>query len=273
MPRTTPIGMSAVHRLFGLWTLLILLFLYLPITLLVIYSFNSSRLNIVWQGFTLDWYRQLCHNQPLIGSLYNSLIIAAVTTVLSVFLGTAAAWLLYRYRLPMGKTILSLIYVPIVIPEVVMGVSLLILFATLSRNLGLPLKLGFTTVILSHVTFCFPFVMVTVAARLAGIDPSLEEAAMDLGATPWRAFALVIVPYLLPAIISGALMAFTLSMDELIVTYFTTGPQSITLPLKIFGMAKVGLNPMLNAVSALFIVGTALLMTAAEYLRRPKETP
>ena len=278
MPRTAPIGMSLIHRLFGLWTFFILLFLYLPIALLVVYSFNSSRLNIVWQGFTLDWYRQLCHNQPLIGSLYNSLIIATYTTVLSVFLGTAAAWLLYRYRLPMGKTVLSLIYVPIVIPEVVMGVSLLILFATFNRlmtsaGLGSPLKLGFTTVILSHVTFCFPFVMVTVAARLAGIDPALEEAAMDLGATPWRAFALVIVPYLLPAIISGALMAFTLSMDELIVTYFTTGPQSITLPLKIFGMAKVGLNPMLNAVSALFIVGTALLMTAAEYLRRPKENP
>jgi len=276
MPRTAPIGMSLVHRLFGLWTLIVLIFLYLPITLLVIYSFNASRLNIVWTGFTLDWYRQLWHNQPLIDSLNNSLIIAAYTTVLSVLLGTAAAWLLYRYRLPMGKTVLSLIYVPIVIPEVVMGVSLLILFATVnhamtSGGLPAPLRLGFLTVILSHVTFCFPFVMVTVQARLAGIDPSLEEAAMDLGATPWRAFWLVIVPYLLPAIISGALMAFTLSMDELIVTYFTTGPQSITLPIKIFGMAKVGLNPMLNAVSALFIVGTALLIAAAEYLRRPKE--
>jgi spermidine/putrescine transport system permease protein len=271
--RTAPIGMSLLHRLFGLWTALILSFLYLPITLLVIYSFNASRLNIVWQGFTFDWYRQLFNNKPLIDSLNNSLIIASITTLLSVLLGTAAAWLLYRYRLPMGKTILSLIYIPIVIPEIIMGVSLLILFATLSRNLGLPLKLGFLTVILSHVTFCFPFVMVTIQARLAGIDPSLEEAAMDLGATPWRAFWLVILPYLLPAIISGALMSFTLSMDELIVTYFTTGPQSITLPIKVFGMAKVGLNPMLNAVSAVFIVGTALLIAAAEYLRRPKETP
>ena len=271
--RTAPIGMSLLHRLFGLWTALILLFLYLPITLLVIYSFNASRLNIVWQGFTFDWYHQLFNNKPLIDSLNNSLIIASITTLLSVLLGTAAAWLLYRYRLPMGKTILSLIYIPIVIPEVIMGVSLLILFATLSRNLGLPLKLGFLTVILSHVTFCFPFVMVTIQARLAGIDPSLEEAAMDLGATPWHAFWLVILPYLLPAIISGALMSFTLSMDELIVTYFTTGPQSITLPIKVFGMAKVGLNPMLNAVSAVFIVGTALLIAAAEYLRRPKENP
>jgi spermidine/putrescine transport system permease protein len=271
--RTAPIGMSLLHRLFGLWTALILLFLYLPITLLIIYSFNASRLNIVWLGFTFDWYRQLFNNKPLIDSLNNSLIIASITTLLSVLLGTAAAWLLYRYRLPMGRTILSLIYIPIVIPEVIMGVSLLILFATLSRNLGLPLKLGFLTVILSHVTFCFPFVMVTIQARLAGIDPSLEEAAMDLGATPWRAFWLVILPYLLPAIISGALMSFTLSMDELIVTYFTTGPQSITLPIKVFGMAKVGLNPMLNAVSAVFIVGTALLIAAAEYLRRPTENP
>ena len=269
MARSTPAGMSVLHRLFGGWTVAVLTFLYLPIVLLVVYSFNASRLNITWQGFTLQWYRALWHNDPLIDSLNNSLIIAAITTVISVILGTAAAWVLDRYRFPLGRAVVGLIYVPIIIPEVIMGISLLILFAIVSQHV--PLGLGFTTVILSHVTFCFPFVMVAVQARLAGLDPSLEEAAMDLGATPMRAFFRVIVPYLLPAIISGALMAFTLSMDELIVTYFTTGPRSVTLPIKVFGMAKVGLNPMLNAISAIFIAGTALLIGVAEYLRSPRQ--
>ena len=149
-----------------------------------------------------------------------------------------------------------------VIPEILMGVSLLIFFATAH------VTLGFATVIISHVTFCFPFVLVAVQARLAGLDPSLEEAAMDLGATPFQAFRLVVVPYLMPAIISGALMSFTLSMDELIVTYFTYGPSSVTLPIKIFGEVKKGLNPMLNAISAIFIVATAVLVVIANSINR-----
>jgi spermidine/putrescine transport system permease protein len=188
-----------------------------------------------------------------------------VVTVLSVLLGTAGAWLSYRYRFPLGRPILSLIYLPILMPDVIMGISLLILFSVVFKFV--PLKLGFTTLILSHVTFCFPFVMVAMAARLNGLDPSLEEAAMDLGATPARAFALVVLPYLWPALVSGALMSFTLSMDELIVSSFTHGPESVTLPIVIFGMARVGLNPMLNAVSAVFIVATAALMGFAEYLK------
>src|SRR5262249_40606540 len=151
--------------------------------------------------------------------------------------GTGGAWLCYRYRFQFLRSIRAMILVPMLIPEIIMGISLLIVF-TMAR-----MELGFTTVIISHVTFCFPFVMVAIEARLSGLDPSLEEAAMDLGATPMQAFVKIIVPYLLPAIISGALMSFTLSLDELIVTYFTTGPQSATLPIKIFGMAKVGLDP------------------------------
>jgi len=149
-----------------------------------------------------------------------------------------------------------------IIPEIIMGISLLVFFKTVD------VELGFTTVIISHVTFCFPFVLIAVQARLAGLDPSLEEAAMDLGATPLKAFRLVMVPYLLPAIVSGALMSFTLSLDELIVTYFTRGPRSETLPIKVFGMAKVGLNPMLNTISTVFIVLTALLVIVAESLNR-----
>jgi spermidine/putrescine transport system permease protein len=210
--------------------------------------------------------------------LNNSLIVALAATVLAVPLGTGGAWLLYRYRFPGRRFIDALVFIPVVIPEIIMGVSLLIFFVVvfgwgnqwLARwgVEGDPLGLGYLTIIIAHVTFCFPFVLIAVRARLAGADPSLEEAAMDLGATPAKAFWLVIVPYLLPAIISGALMAFTLSLDELIVTYFTTGPNSATLPIKVFGMAKVGLDPRLNAISAIFIVSIAVMVVCAQYFRR-----
>lgn len=257
-----PSGMKLVDVCFGGWTGLVFLFLYLPIILLVVYSFNESKLNIVWTGFTWQWYDQLLNNAPLVKALKNSLIIAAFTTVFSVILGTLGAWLLYRYNYPGRRALSTLIFVPMVIPEIIMGISLLIFFATIQFSLG------FTSVIISHITFCFPFVLIAVQARLNGLDPFLEEAAMDLGAHPLQAFFQIILPYLMPAIISGALMSFTLSMDEVIVTYFTASPASATLPLKVFGMAKVGLNPMLNAISTVFIVATALLVVASEMLRR-----
>ena len=274
-PRT-PSGMKLVNLLLGGWSGLVLLFLYLPIILLIVYSFNASRLAIVWEGFTLQWYRdlwgELCahladeRRSTLIESMNNSLIIAAATTVASVLLGTLGAWVLHRYRYPALRSITTLVFIPMIIPEIIMGISLLIFFKTVD------LELGFTTVIISHVTFCFPFVLIAVQARLAGLDPSLEEAAMDLGATPLGAFRRVIVPYLLPSIISGALMSFTLSLDELIVTYFTRGPKSETLPIKVFGMAKVGLNPMLNTISTVFIVLTAMLVVLAESLNRSSKS-
>lgn len=265
-------GIKLTDMVLKSWTIVILIFLYLPILLLVIYSFNNSKLNIVWEGFTFKWYQQLWgeivahlgdeRRSPLVESLNNSLIIAGFTTVFSVILGTAGAWLLYRFRYPALRSISTLIFLPMIIPEIIMGISLLIFFKTID------LELGFTTVIISHVTFCFPFVLIAVQARLAGVDPALEEAAMDLGATPLKAFFLIMVPYLLPAIISGALMSFTLSLDELIVTYFTRGPKSETLPIKVFGMAKVGLNPILNTISTVFIVLTAMLVVTAESLKK-----
>lgn len=257
-----PSGMKLVNHLLGYWTVAVLIFLYLPIALLVIYSFNDSKLNIVWEGFTLKWYSQVWDNGPLIQALKNSLIVASVTTVVSTILGTAGAWLLYRYNYPLSRLINTLVAVPMIIPEIIMGISLLVFFSTIH------FQLGYTTIIISHVTFCFPFVLIAVQARLVGVDPSLEEAAMDLGATPLQAFWLVMMPYLLPAIISGALMSFTLSLDELIVTYFTASPGSATLPIKVFGMAKVGLNPMLNAISTLFIIATVILVVIAESLKK-----
>jgi spermidine/putrescine transport system permease protein len=252
---------------FGLWTMVVFAFLYIPILLLVIFSFNASKLNIRWEGFTLQWYSALLSNKPIVAAFQNSLVVACVTTVLATALGTIGAWMLYRYRFPFQRAIGLLIFVPMVMPEVLMGVSLLVLFVQL-----LSIPLGFTTLIISHTTFCFPFVLVGVQARLQGIDPFLEEAAMDLGATPVQAFWKVIVPYLMPAIISGALMSFTLSLDEYIVSAFLTGAQTQTLPLKVFGMAKVGLNPQLNALSALFILGTIVIVLLSQMISSKKTT-
>jgi spermidine/putrescine transport system permease protein len=253
---------KSIRGLLTVWTVAVLVFLYAPIFILIAYSFNSSRLNILWEGFTLRWYSAIWQDAALVRSLENSLIVAAASTVLSVVLGTGGGWLLYRYRFPAVKLIDTLVFVPMIIPEVVMGVSLLILFVVIG------LDLGYWTIIISHVTFCFPFVLVAVQARLAGLDPALEEAAMDLGATPARAFLGVIVPYLAPAILSGALMSFTLSFDELIVTYFTASAGTRTLPLEIFGRVKKGLDPTLNAISTVFILATVVLVVATELLNR-----
>lgn len=244
------------------WTGLVLLFLYLPLALLVAYSFNASRLNVLWQGFTLDWYAALLHDTVLLRTLGNSLVIALATTVLSVGIGTSAAWLLHRYRFPGFRLVQTLVLVPMVVPEVILGVSLLLLFVALR------LELGHATVVLSHVTFCVPFVVVAVQARLADLDPALEEAALDLGATPRTAWRRVLLPYLAPAIAVGALLAFTLSLDELIVTMFTAGPGSRTLPLEIYGRVRKGLDPSLNAVSTLFVATAIVLVAASELIAR-----
>jgi spermidine/putrescine transport system permease protein len=257
-----PSGLRLLQWFLAGWTAAVFAFLYGPIAVLVVYSFNASRLNIVWSGFTFEWYRRLWQHAPLLRAARNSVVIASVSTVLSVILGTVGAWLLHRYRYRAARGIQTLVAVPMVMPEILMGISLLIFFATLG------LRLGFTTVIIGHVTFCFPFVLVAVQARLKGLDPSLEEAALDLGATPLRAFWHVIVPCLRPAIIAGALMAFTLSLDELIVTFFTTSAASATLPIRVFGMAKVGLNPMLNALSAIFVLATVAFVLFSDYLKK-----
>jgi spermidine/putrescine transport system permease protein len=253
---------TGVRRLLAIWAGVVFLFFYLPIAILVLFSFNESKLNIVWTGFTWEWYAALWQDSVLVRSLKNSLIVATFTTLISVALGTAGGWLLHRYRYRASGFFETLVFLPMIVPEVILGVSLLILFVTIG------LQLGYTTIVISHVTFCFPFVMAAVQARLAGLDPSLEEAALDLGATPAQAFTRVLVPYLMPAIVSGALMAFTLSLDELIVTYFTASAGTRTLPLEIFGRVKKGLDPSLNAISTVFIVVTVLALVLTEMLRR-----
>lgn len=259
-----PQGPAVQRAFFGGWTIAVFAFLYIPILLLVVFSFNASRLGISWGGFTTQWYAQLFGNQVLLTAFKNSLIVGGAATALSVFIGTTAAWLLYRYRFPAQQALGLLIFIPMVMPEVLMGTSLLVLFV----SAGIPL--GYTTLIIAHTTFCFPFVLVGVQARLQGLDPSLEEAALDLGATPMQAFRLVIIPFLMPAIVSGALMAFTLSFDEYIVTVFTSGAESQTLPLKVYGMVKRGGSPELNALSTLFIGATMLLVVGSQFFTRKK---
>jgi spermidine/putrescine transport system permease protein len=266
------IAQTSTRRALTAWTALVIVFLYLPIAILVAYSFNANKMALVWDGFTFRWYRELFEEarahmaderrSALIASLWNSVVIAAGTTGLSLFLGTGSAWLLHRYKVPFMRTVRAAAYVPMILPEILLGIGLLVLFKTLH------VELGFLTIILAHTTFCFPFVMVTVQARLAGLDPSLEEAALDLGATPERAFRLVILPYLLPAVVAGGLLAFTLSFDELVVTYFTRGPTSETLPVKVYGMARVGLSPALNTISTVLVVATAMIVVAAEALKK-----
>jgi spermidine/putrescine transport system permease protein len=265
MSNSSAPGNNLTRRFLAGWTYFILAFLYLPIVLLIIYSFNNSEMTTVWRGFSTRWYSVIGHDAALLDGLENSLIIAAITTAVSIVLGTGAAWMLHRYRFAGAGTITTLAVLPMILPEIIMGISLMLLFRAVS------MELGFTTVIIAHVTFCFPFVMAAVQARLIGLDPSLQEAAMDLGATPLVAFFRVIVPYLLPGIIAGGMLSFILSIDEFIVTFFTTSAASQTLPIVIYGRIKT-FNPEMNAVSALIVAATVVLAIAADVLHRRNRT-
>jgi spermidine/putrescine transport system permease protein len=229
-------------------------FLYLPLVVVVAYSFNDSKLNAEWVGFTLHWYRELLHNEVMLEAAANSLLIALSASVLSTLLGTMAGFALYRYKL---RLLPVLVLAPVAIPEILMGVSLLLFFVLLNFTLGL------TSIILSHVAFCISFVAIVVRSRLAGSDESLTEAARDLGATPWRAFLLVTLPLIAPGIIAGALMAFTLSIDDFVITFFTAGVGASTLPLQIYSMIKVAVTPEVNAVSTLLMLLTLILIIIA----------
>lgn len=239
-----------------------LLFLWLPIAILVAWSFNDSRLNVLWKGFTLRWYAVAFADGGLLRSLGNSLWVAAWATLLSVPLGTAAAFLLERHRFRGRAALETTLLLPMIAPEVVIGTSLLALFVAVGW------ELGFATVIASHVTFCVPFVLVAVRARVASLDPALEEAALDLGATPATAFRRVVLPTVAPAIAAAALLSFMLSFDELVVTWFTAGAGSRTLPIEIYGRIRRGLDPSLNAISTVLVAATLAVVALAGLLRR-----
>ncbi|CUA84110.1 MULTISPECIES: ABC transporter permease [Gulbenkiania] len=244
-----------------LWAAAILtyLFLYLPLVIVVVFSFNDSRLNAEWVGFTLDWYRKLFHNEKMLTAAGNSLMIGVVSSLASTVLGTLAGIALHKYKL---RFLPFLVLTPIAIPELLMGVSLVIFFVIVNQLLGI-LELGLITIILSHIAFCVGFVAIVVRARMQGMDESLVEAARDLGATPFQAFRLVTLPVIMPGIIAGALMAFTLSIDDFVITFFTAGVGAATLPLEIYSMIKIAVTPEVNAVSSLLMLLTLVLIVIA----------
>ena len=244
-----------------LWLLLVFFFLYAPLVALVAFSFNDSKRNTVWRGFTLNYYDKLFNDQALLIAFANSLTIAFIAMLISLAIGTLAAVLLWRYRF-VGKTALEGAFtLPIVVPEICMGVAMLLFFTRVvpwPNNIIWPLSLG--SIIIAHVSFCFPFVALVVGARLASFNREQEEAARDLGANEWQAFRDILLPHLRPALIAGGLLAFTLSLDDFVITFFTSGPDTITFPVKVYSMLRFSVTPEVNAASTMLILLTIVLM-------------
>ena len=238
----------------NIYIYLVFLFLYLPILYVIIFSFNTSKLNITFESFTFQWYGTFFKNRPLMESLTNTLIIGVISTVIATIIGTIGAIGLSKYKFRGKKIIDKLLYIPIVIPEVVLGIALLSIYSALSIPLGL------LSLTLSHITFSIPFVVITVRARLAGFDKFLEEAAMDLGANRIVTFWRVTLPLIMPGVLSGAILAFSLSIDDVVISFFTSGPGSTTLPLKIFSMVKTGVTPEVNALSTVIMLITIIII-------------
>jgi len=240
-----------------------LAFLYLPIVVLVIYSFNASRLVTVWGGWSLRWYGEFFHDRAMLEAAFMSLKVAAVSATVATLLGTLAAVALSRGERFKGRTLFSgMLYAPLVMPEVITGISLLLLFVALNA------ERGFWTVATAHITLTLCFVTVVVQSRLASLDRSLEEAAMDLGCDPARAFVAVTLPLILPAIAAGWMLAFTLSLDDVVIASFTTGPGSETLPIRIYSEVKLGVKPEINAICTMVIALIAVVITVASFASR-----
>jgi spermidine/putrescine transport system permease protein len=245
-------------------TLAVYAFLHVPILVLVVFSFNDSKFSVDWAGFTLNWYQRLFERPDILRGLKASLIVGGASTVISAILGTMVALALARHRFR-GRTALEgFLYVPIVTPEIVVGISLLILFALIKIPLGL------TTIVIAHVAFCVSFVVIVVLARLEGMDGTLEEAAMILGADEITTFRKVTVPQLWPGILSGALLAFTMSFDDFVITSFVSGSGSSTLPIVVYGMVRRNVEPSINAISTIILVVTTGLIYLADRLSREK---
>lgn len=236
---------------------LVYLFLYVPLLILIVYSFNDSRVNVGWVGFTLKWYKALMHDQQLIDAAINSVVIASIASTVSVILGTLAGVALHKYKVPLLST---LVMIPVAAPELLVGVSLLLFFLLINFTLGM------ASIILAHIAFCLSFVTIAVKTRMHGMDDSLVDAARDLGASPTKAFFLVLIPTILPGVIAGWLMAFTLSLDDFVITFFTAGVGSSTLPLAIYSMLKMGVTPEVNAASTIIILCTLILTSVATKL-------
>ncbi len=247
-------------------------FLYVPIIVLIVYSFNESRLVTVWSGFSLKWYGELFSDRQMMKAVGVSLRIAFMSATSAVVLGTMAALVMVRFGGFKGKTLFtSMITAPLVMPEVITGLSLLLLFVSLDQFIGWPGGRGMTTIWIAHTTFCMAYVTVVVNSRLREMDQSLEEAALDLGANRLKVFFLITLPIVSPALVAGWLLAFTLSLDDLVIASFVSGPGSTTLPMEVFSSVRMGVSPKVNALSALLVTGIASLTFVGWWLMRRQE--
>lgn len=274
MKRTFLAGLG--QKLLSGYSLLFFVFLYLPIGLIFIYSFNGNALNMmIWSGFSLDWYRSIFgmannladnvqyieSTDQLLGALRTSLSVALITALISTVIGTLTALALARFRFRLQGFYRMLLFMPMMMPDVVLGISLLIFFV----NIGIPL--GKVSIIIGHCSFLVSYVFIVVSARLAGMDTRLEEASADLGASPWYTFRRITLPMILPGVIGGALLSFIISMDDLVITYFISGVDSTTLPVYIYGMIRRGIKPEINAIATLLILASLLIAAVGLYLR------
>ncbi|AUA33357.1 ABC transporter permease subunit [Pseudomonas sp. SGAir0191] len=249
-----------------------LVFIYLPMLILVVYSFNASKLVTVWGGWSLKWYAGLLDNKQLMGSVMRSLEIACYTAVAAVALGTLAAFVLTRVTRFKGRTLFGgLVTAPLVMPEVITGLSLLLLFVAMAQMVGWPQERGIATIWIAHTTFCAAYVAVVVSARLRELDLSIEEAAMDLGAKPWKVFFLITIPMIVPSLASGGMMSFALSLDDLVLASFVSGPGSTTLPMEVFSAVRLGVKPEINAVTSLILLSVSLVTFLVWFFSRRAE--
>ena len=244
-----------------------LAFIYLPMLIMVIYSFNASKLVTVWGGWSLKWYFGLLDNKQLIGSVFRSLEIAFYTAIAAVALGTVAAFVLTRIPHFRGRTLFGgMVTAPLVMPEVITGLSLLLLFVAMAQLVGWPAERGMLTIWIAHTTFCTAYVAIVVSARLRELDLSIEEAAMDLGAKPWKVFFLITIPMIAPSLAAGGMMSFALSLDDLVLASFVSGPGSTTLPMEVFSAVRLGVKPEINAVASLILLSVSLFTFGSWYL-------
>ncbi|QXH71082.1 ABC transporter permease subunit [Pseudomonas atacamensis] len=249
-----------------------LMFIYLPMLILVIYSFNASKLVTVWGGWSVKWYAGLLDNTQLMGSVLRSLEIACYTAIAAVALGTLAAFVLTRVTRFKGRTLFGgLVTAPLVMPEVITGLSLLLLFVAMAQLIGWPQERGIVTIWIAHTTFCAAYVAVVVSARLRELDLSIEEAAMDLGAKPFKVFFLITIPMIAPSLAAGGMMSFALSLDDLVLASFVSGPGSTTLPMEVFSAVRLGVKPEINAVASLILLAVSLVTFLVWYFGRKAE--
>jgi putrescine transport system permease protein len=262
------------HQPFLLFTLLAFgyAFLYIPIISLIVYSFNSSRLVTVWGGFSTRWYGELLHNDQILSAAWLSLRIATMNATFSIVLGTLAAITLVRFGKFRGRALfLTMVSAPLVMPDVILGLASLLLFVTMEHLIGWPAGRGFSTITLAHVTFSAAYVTVVVQSRLSHFDTLLEEAAMDLGARPWKVFLLITLPNIAPSLLAGWLLAFTLSLDDLVIASFVSGPGATTLPMVVYSSVRLGVSPQINALATLIVTIVSLCILLAGWLTHRKE--